>query len=308
MIEILPEVGAIVGYTAGQLAEQKARHDIARNGQALLGAHEEVTVDGADKQSLFRRATASLALMGAITGFAAAEAAKPATAKIQENPTLVTVIDHSFGTGQNGHVERINDIAGVVINNRTLRVRPMLAHNSSQESVKDEQAIDNDTPYGSPSVRSATSAALDTAYNNSLHGEAPKQLGSEVKRNSGVLVVTDGNSLGSAHSVIEAADEHDNMPIFIANVGQASKAEIKAMQAIAEQTGGQYWQAKHNAQAIASKINKTISPRAIHPERSLSDRLPYALIALTALGTAAGFFRRYRRTLLPNQDASPSSL
>lgn len=287
VIAYIPEIAAITGYAVGQALEQVSRNTIERNRQSLFpgvaGVPEQTPADTQDlsRQSVLQRGLAGLAIIGALAGYSLAEGFTPAD-KPKEAPTALTIVaDHSYVTQQDNSVRKINALVASVADGK-VKASVLVAHNASYSAIKSDE-LDQDQPFGPPSLKETTQVALNNA-NSQATGE---------KASAGVLVVTDGNSVGSVKSVTKEARSQGDVPILIANVGDANGSIVQSLKDIAKATKGEYWDASKQPSGAAERIKDRIKPHAILEQTTDSgDKNKFKIIGVVSLLLGGLQFRR----------------
>ena len=299
MIEIIPEVAAAGGYLAGQVAEKIAESHVLQNRTALIGAHSGVE---GNRSGMLHRATARLALIGAIAGFSFGEATVPHTSSRSQEPVMALAVDHSYATGAyaDNSVGRINKISDGVTGSPNLRSQIFLASTGDYDALPRGTKIDNRIPIGSSSsISHAVPKAIDSAYDSStaVHSNA---FGSSEQRAAATLVITDDNAIGSSvESTVQQARADGNEPVYIVNVGQNNDSTARDLQSVAKLTGGRYWYVpkSQNSTSIVDSIRSDIIPHPVVEKQDNSDKYPWLVSGVAALALGAvQFVRRKRET------------
>lgn len=297
MSEVLGEINiyaaTAIGYIAGQGLDLLALRHIAQNREAAIPGHENIQANK-DRSNLIRRSVASLALLGAAAGFCFAESANTSTTTELKPATLVVVADRSFGTSLDGSSNSIMESVKLVNETPRVNITDIAAQYSSSK-VETPKEMEKSPPYGQPSTDQAVSSAFNIALSHSSK-VVSNQLGQKAEENAGILVLTDGNTIGSPASI--KAEDTTNLPIDIVNYGINNNANAAQLKKIAIETNGQYLSVKSSPNVAIKKLDKAIEPRST--KRTIpGNRWPWIGMGL-ALSTITGkqYFRRRKETAL----------
>ena len=295
--EVLPlaaTAGATAGYAAGRVANYFAeRHaEDRQDGVVEDWNNLEVERDTSLRARVSHNALAKLALVGAMTGFAVGHAVKNHEVEALEPPKLTVLVDHTYAAGRSGNVDKIDKVTQKIAETDNLQVNIKLTHNSHTESASVEE-VKKDTPLGQPVMPQALPQAIKDTYSESSEATT-NRLGPSESRNSGILVVTAGNSVGEPKEVIDKAEANGDMQVFIADVSDKKTKETKNLKEIADETDGKYWQGEGSGDEIAEMIQADIVPEeATYP--SDSERWPWAAAAIFGFGYGIRELRSRRR-------------
>lgn len=280
MIEILsitPQIVAATaaGYGAGQYLEQRARNTIAAERSALTQSHEDVTAESLGKQGFLRRSVATLAIMGATTGFLAGHITSEGNEK-GPSPTGIA-LDNSYAAGLNGGSERVIKIANQFAASDSLQSQAVVAQNGDYAPIKLGD-LSNERPYGPSSIDVAATVSMNTTFGIGAGNQ---------NEAAQVVVVTDGNPIGKVDTIISKAKG----PVNIANVNNSQGEVVKDLKEIANRTDGEYWGPGTNPKDIVSDVENTASKRSTAPAEAPNDNSEWLLASLV-LGAAT--LMRYR--------------
>ncbi|HSW85512.1 MAG TPA: hypothetical protein VLF79_02785 [Candidatus Saccharimonadales bacterium] len=283
---MIPETliaGASAGYVAGQLLEGRALKRV-ENQQAryfeatapALEAETTSTINRIDRMMRWgsRRILTPLALVAASTGGLIGYAARSGETHTKSPAPLEVVVDRSGGTltVDNGQPASLADkLISQLQDIKHVDPHAQVANYGLVQSTSLEQAI-KIPPSGDADLAQATTTALGNAQ--------PK---------GAVVVITNGNSIGSPNSVKE---ESTNTPIFIMNVQKSGSSATSNLRAIAHETGGKYWDAYHSdAGSAVSDIQRAVTPAEVKkPAEGSTDWGIIALSGILMVATA-GLYR-----------------
>lgn len=297
--EVIPYAATVGGAMGGIGLEYLAQHNIIDNQQALAREWGEVHERQANRwRSIARVALGPLMAVGALGGFANGMAWEPDTAVRQVPPQLEVVVDHSAATGLNGGhaAKEISQLSHEFTDKKRVTATAFLARGSEVVSVEISK-VDKDVPFGD--------APLDTAIGNALDRanlDRTKAIRRNHKLGTGVLVLTNGNSIGDPTAVAEKA-ESVPVPLFIVNVeaGKSNQQTTKDLQATAKQTKGQYWDANTtNVTEVAKEVKHQLVPEKVQDTRPNRNPLRVVAAALSA-GTLGLVYKRRREMTLGNE-------
>jgi hypothetical protein len=282
----------IIGYGVGVSLENLALKSIAHNRTAAIPGHEAI---GNNKNRNFlKTALASLALLSAAAGFSIGQGFDSADTVTELNPPTVSlVVDQSIGTYLDGSEGEIEAAFSTSQNNNYAHYIDIAAIDSGYKMETAKQIINN-TPYGQPSVSSAVRGAINIANSHSSNVQS-NHIGSiSHKKNAGILVFTDGNSIGTPASVV--AEDTNKLPVYIVNFG--SNANNTQFKTIASETGGASISVNRTTSVDTQiqKFERFIIPKPVKLKNK-GDQWPWfgLGIGLSAL-TVGRYIRRRKET------------
>lgn len=292
------------GYVSGQIAEQIAIRRAAEKRQPAnetwqLAAEAMATDEITETRTEIlrrgaRRVVAPLALAGASVCLVNTLAWAPASTAIEQTPaTLEIVVDHSGATNiaieGEPVVMQINKVVAEFDDSK-LTTNVTVARSGTQKTVPISE-VSQDLPFGDANMQEATSLALSRTAK-----VMPVSEGDKLKRNAGVLVITNGNTIGDPLTVVtEAVSQYGGelkTPVFIVNVeGDKAGPQItEDLQMIAKASDAKYWDAeKSNLQTVVSDVRETITAREVST-KAKENRLPLRGAGILVFATAAAYF------------------
>lgn len=285
-MRVMYEIAPAIGYLVGQGLETVALNHISQSRQVAIAGHNNLDAVR-DKPGVLSRSVASLALLGAATGFAFAEAAHNGNTVESRQPTLEVAVDQSFGTVLDGTSKPILNVAENVNDNNRIKVVSIAANNSGSQ-VESISTIKSNIPYGQPSIEGALSQALNIA---------DSKLGVKTadKKTAGILVLTDGNSVGDPAAI--KAEDNRNIPVYIVNFGKSDSTPTGQFSSITKETGGKLINESNNPAQVASELAREIHPVPTHTNTN-GDRWPWLGLGVALSGiTVRQYFRRRRETV-----------
>ncbi|HTB48939.1 MAG TPA: hypothetical protein VK712_02555 [Verrucomicrobiae bacterium] len=296
--EIITVAASAASFGAGLAAEHRAVNQAAQKQARLLEAvgpalHEEdVVATMPRREQLTRWASrnllAPLALTAALAGGLEAAGWVSNSLHANQPPALEVVVDRSGATALalDGKPV-IGQIDGLVTQLHGLQ------HVTAQAEVASFGGVSQPEPLKDVKATQATGdAPLGEATGIAL-GRAG--LGAS-KHDAAVVVLTNGNSIGSPKDIAsQEAKAHESTPIFIVNVEGAGSSATSDLRAIAQETGGRYWDAHNSsvktiAQDVQSSLSAGHQEKPVEQPANWTDRI-FGGIALLA---AAGYYRRRR--------------
>ncbi|MGB4758498.1 MAG: hypothetical protein WBP26_00400 [Candidatus Saccharimonadales bacterium] len=287
MIEHIPYVATAVGYSAGVVAEAYVQPAIARQRAAFT---EAMGNTGERDPSVWSRlgsaALGPLAITGAAAAFLLASAWQPAEPVELPKAGIGVVVDRSGGTiqteGEKSPYDTINQSLDTIVESG-VPVRAVIA-GAGEIAVGTTQDAINRQPFGDAPIAQGIANALSDARTG-LEGMG-QQYDPSVE--AGVIVLTNGNSLGDPEQVIKAAGE---APILIANasIQPPSEAAESQFRQIAEATGGEYIAADSITPEKIQEFIQDVQPRVLVPEEksNVAQRVVATGIAALLLLTTA---------------------
>lgn len=294
---------SVVGYAVGYGIERKAVKNAA---EAELEWNQQmgIAAEAAQAEPLPRatryanKMLAPLALSGAVAvGLAAYSFYPDNNATIEKPGVLELVVDHSGATANvvdgDSIVSRIDKIAGQ-FKDTTMHVNVVVAKAGEEKTISlDQLGSAEAAPFGTANLPTITSNAISRAA-----AAVPVNVGDRLQRNAAVFVITNGNSVGNAKSVIaqsqKAYGSTIKTPVFIVNEegADASKEDLAAFKQIAKDTNGQYWSAdKDNLDTVVEQVKEAIVATQT-TGNSAPNKWPLRALSLVAL---AGMYVAYKR-------------
>lgn len=299
----IAELATVAGYGVGLMAEQIASHKAAEK-QARLS--DSAMLSPAAEQGVSTRLSnvahlagryvlAPLALTGAVAagtsalGWTKSEPAKPTT------PGLEVVVDHSGATqldfGAKPAVEQVDGLVRA-IGDRKVKGEALVAGSGTVRSFTFAK-VSKDKPFGDAPLSQATGLALDRA------ARVDASNSTSTKANSGVVVITNGNTIGSSQHLTKTARDNET-PIFIVNVekqGKNNPKKVADLQQIARHTHGRYWAANElNVDKVIKEVTNTLAPETPTAEVPGKDLLK--ILGGLSLIAGIGYFRRRKNYAL----------
>jgi len=267
--EIVTGVGLGIGYVvdrAARLHAQKHEDGIINDYGPIEGMPETSTISRTHRQKLgsfVLRSAGAVLVTGAAFGLAPIAFMNNEAPQSMQKPTLEEVLDLSGQTLEDGSSTKVLTINNAFIGNQKMRINVDLARAGSfQEGNITPAKVDNSNVYwptGAVSLTQATSVSIGEANKNAVIAQSNVIGSHNNSETNAVLVVSDGNSIGSVESVVSEAKELGT-EIFIANVASSDNAIVEELKHIANETGGEYWNASKDTARVAKTIVQAISP------------------------------------------------
>jgi len=298
--EIVAGIAGVAGYVSGIAIEQHAIRQVAKNQANLTGATGlALDLDSSMhpvslRQKTVRTLLAPLILTAGMASATEAYANAPGDL-IQQTPAVLEVIvDHSGATGLNldgkPTVTTINTLATQLTTNK-INGEALVAGSGQVTIVKSEK-ISGDRPFGAAPLDQALTIALGKAQL-----AAKPATGTESKRTSGVVLITNGNSVVGTPGLTAKTNQQtaptyeQQTPVYVVNVERSSlanQATNQALKQIADKTHGKYWNANEtNASTITDNVMASLRPeesrRAPIPNRNL-----FRILGAIGLAAVAG--------------------
>jgi hypothetical protein len=299
-LEHLPAVAAVTGAMAGAALDLVAQHSIAQNREAMnealpdLAEHYEPTRG----RRVIRAVGSVTAAVTSLAFLANANVWAPEAADQVSPPGIELVVDYSGATGiiDDGAAAKTEaEYVGVFGALPDVNVEALVASGGVFETMRPAD-IANETPAGDAPLTEATQSALDKARlvkTEALRENTPKTMG--------IVVLTNGNSIGEPEVVIATANE-TGTPVYVVNVdnGQGDPAVAEGLKTITEKTGGAFWTASTtNSAAVSQEVRGSLEGSLMpEKEQDQSVKLPDRILT-GALGllTVAYVFNRRKRTM-----------
>ena len=262
---------SVVGYAVGYGIERKAVAKAAEN-QSNYNEYMGYAVDQVEDAHVSRAVRlangmlAPLALGAAVAFGLTAYAVTPEANTTIEKPGMIeVVVDHSGATANivDGEpiVAKINKIAGQ-FKDSEMHVNVVVAKAGEATTVTlDQLDSAQAAPFGTANLPQTVREAISRTA-----AAAPIISADSITRNAAVFVITNGNSIGTAKSVIEASEKaygkDSRTPVFIVNEEgtEASKEDLVAFKQIAEETKGAFWNAdKDILDTVVEQVQEAIA-------------------------------------------------
>jgi len=286
-VEYMPYIGAVLGATAGATIDAMAVRKHAQDQEVLATVLGDIARENESSPSLTDRAkrmgAATLFLTGAMAGSFNGLAWQP-SANEGMPPQLGVVVDHSGALRTNEEVlKTVNSITELFAND-SYDATAYVAANGEVKTVEPEKSASLDA-FGDAPLSQAFISALDA--NKQTKSEALK----ESKNQTGIVVITNGNTFGSSDKVIAEATEQEG-PVFIVNIeGETDPARVKEFQLITEKTGGAYFNV---ATGTVDKISKDIEEKLIDSQFKKENSNRWPLRAFASLLSVGALVQGYR--------------
>lgn len=207
--------------------------------------------------------------------------------------TVQVVVDHSGPTTRSFNGQSAYNTENQFITKFDTEINASTNYLSSKLgtfSILSKGQVLKETAYGDANLHDAISSALkqtakvETSY-----------LKEKNNRNTGIVVLTNGNNIGDSKSILDEATAQGKTPIFVVNVRAQNKNQdtVKNLQDIAVKSGGKYWDSKTaDAENIASAVEKTIQPTVEKKAKKHPGAPLYLALAGICLGAGAAQLRR----------------
>ena len=275
--DILYTGTAAAGYIVGQTAHLYLDHKAHAEQRAIFN-----TLDAADRMlnptnytqtpdrkgrigRFIAHAVAAEAIMLGVAGGATAMALSQ-EGGTHVMPHVEIVIDHSGPTVNAVHgkptYDEINSVASQFAADKEAEANAIVTNVGSYTRMSVTDAI-KAPALGDQDMSHATSLALQNAAQLNI------QVGA-TKRNAAVVVITNGDSIGTKDAVEKAAaintdQGQSHTPVFIVNAqGKDTKSPqvVKDLAGIAAATGGQYWDGDPSnldlVKGVSAKVKESI--------------------------------------------------
>jgi hypothetical protein len=239
-------------------------------------------------------ASAGVALIGIPIGYAIGQTWEDAPSTKTQPAALNIVVDHSgaTSTGENPVIDSINE-AVEQFATQDIESKAIVASGGNVAVVEVEDVAAKPASGDAP-LAQALQLAIDTSAG--LHKKA---IWVGKQPITGTVVLTNGNSIGDSEIVTTNAGGE---PIFVINIENSAKnpGVSEGLKAIAENTGGQYWDIEATAD---EDVTKEISD-AIVDARTEDDGAPIdwakRICATALLGLFVPAYKRTKRESLAN--------
>ncbi len=300
--ETIAVAASLTGYAVGVGAEQIAQHKAAQKQARLseaagmaLAQETDSNRDSAVRRRLGRSVLAPLALTLGVAAGVEAYAFAPTEQPAPQAAGLEVVVDHSGATnlalGQTPVRSKIDSLVDQFSKHRVQG--SALVAGSGRVRKMPFSAVKNDTPFGDAPLEQATSLAIDNA--STTQGKESKE-----GKSTGVLVITNGNSIGKPRA-LEATASQNKTPIFIFNVEKSSQSNqtvAAQLRRVAHASRGHYWSAnEHNVSRVADRVSATLAPAEPSPLPD-NDKLILKILGAASLIAAAKYFSRRKNYAL----------
>lgn len=290
--QAIPYAATAVGAGVGVAVEAMAQHHVAPLRHRLSDEWGPV-VDQHTPGRLVRLGgmlIGPLVAVGTLSGLANGVIWQPESTQTDIPPQLEVVVDHSGATALNTGTaaNEIGKLTSLFATQTKLETNAFVAGNGYVKEVKIKD-VSKDVPFGDAPLEQAMQSALDKASLN-------QSKTTTASHNSGVLVITNGNSMG-APSVVVSEARAANVPVFVVNVeaGQADQQTTANLKLVASQTGAKYWDANtHNFNPVAGEIKKTIVSEQVKNDHNSGDN-KWPLKAFAGAVTVGAFGIVYKR-------------
>lgn len=304
-VVISPELlsaGATAGYVAGTMAENLALRIFDKNALPALqienAGKSELERSSLPRNSLSRKLVSTLGGLCAAGAFCGLQAVGSVESPAQPS-TLQVVLDRS-------HPISLPDSDGVPQKREEALVTSFM-NTSTATKVEYITSYLGRNEYAAPKqiLASATAGEVKLADAISLAGSRTLTAGSSYDfsskknhRTAGIVVVSNGNTIGSVKEAVAMSKAQGGTPISVVNIrANATNPRIeKDMKQLAAGTGGSYWTAKDTAypDKIRDTIIGNIKPSATPDTYSNGLRVLYSVLSLASLGLAAAGFSRIK--------------
>lgn len=292
-LEHLPVVTAAAGYVAGTVMDIHSQHRIQENRLALTETLGEIGVAAQPNvvKRIGRAAVSITALATAATaGFAGYAWQAEAPAEVQP-PIVEIVADASAATAilDGGEpAKQINIFAQAIEDQDSIETEALITRLGTVTIGTVEQ-ISQEAPSGASVMDQATQTAIDQAMkvkSESISGESQK--------NVGVVVLTNGNSIGAPESIVAKA-QLTQTPVYVVNVeqGEGNPQTIEALKSVATQTGGQYWtSAEADPTVAAEQVASNLNSIKTEDKQEKQPNWPMRIASLASLVIGPLAYRR----------------
>lgn len=270
--QFIPEaIGFGAGYLSGVALDQLSVRRASADVKPLVAAwsietpeSQKLTASKRERLAhvLGRVSPAAALSLGLTVAFGTA-AFVPLESTVVKPATIELVVDHSGATeisfGNQGPVlPEINQVATAFTSSNRINSNAFVASFGSV-TEKNVSAVD--------SLSASGNAPLDTALSNALDQTAIIKSGNK-SESAAVVVITNGNSVGSVQSVVEQSNQQGKTPVYVVNVEGSkvtSAQNISSFEQIAKRTDGKYWSANSaNISAVTSDVEQTLTPEHKH--------------------------------------------
>lgn len=266
-VENLALAGAGIGAAIGAAGEVYSQYRLAREARSFTQVSGDLITPPTTMQRVGRAATSTLIIYGTFIGFFNGDAwANPPQQVKTVEPAIGVVVDHSGATldGEVPAIEQIDSvIKGMVSTGIDLNV--LVADSGEIKPVKPAD-VSSEEPFGD--------ARLDLGLQTALNSVATQRTAvtDELPKSNALVVLTNGNGIGDVGVVTQRAKDIGT-PVSIVNVESSVQdpAVQQQLQAVAEQTGGAYWNiSSADGSEIAQEIAKELVDQQL-PEKTHGD-------------------------------------
>lgn len=292
VLENLPYIAGSAGYVAGSIMDSRidARltREITEQRQPIVDEYARLLPENESGSDHDRksRVLGSAAVIGAFIGLTGGLVWQYNAPPEAEQPSVELVIDYSGATGSTSDGEAPVETTNKVVSMFAERdgddfdVRAFVAR-SGDDNEYEPKDVFKLTPFGEAPLERALNSAL-----NQITVTTQETLTEQEDSGSAIVVVTHGNTVGSSTSIAERAQE--KTPVFIVNVEEGiSEASQASLEAVAEATGGEYWNADEDniVEEVAAVIKDMEPPKQeLDPAHGLGERILAGVFA--GLGVA----------------------
>ena len=218
--EIIPVVlaaSAATGYALGTAADFFAQYKHDQTARPINETLPNAVPEHSSRRSANRMVSVIGGLgmaTGVFLGLAVEGQPQPTQAA-----TVETVVDRSGGTTKSysgeSALDRENAFIKRLSSNSKIKTE-FLSSKLDDFSILNAEQVLKETPYGGANLLSAVNAAL-----KKTSGVNSSYVNNKNSRNTGIVVLTNGNSIGKTQNVpglVKAAAEQGQTPIFVVNV------------------------------------------------------------------------------------------
>jgi len=307
--QYIPEVVGLASYAFGVKVDNIANRKANADRQALI---EEWGLDKAQSEPsriersvrTFDKYASYVALSLGVTAFLTTAIFVPIKESKDIKPAAIeVVVDHSGATGLKiGDAKplapEIDQIANDFVSNSHIVSNAFVASFSSVTETNVSK-VDSMTPSGD--------APLDTALENALNVTGLDEQGKKTK-SAAVVVITNGNYIGSPSAVISESKAQGYTPVYVVNVegAQATSSQyISDYKQIVSGTKAKhaYWNANsQNINTVAAEVENTLTP-AVHEQSKSNPNQDLFIIGALFSGLAfVQAFRSRRRGVVQSNN------
>ena len=310
--QYLPEAVGLASYAIGVKVDNIANRKANADRQALI---EEWGLDDPQVQlsepsriersvRFFDRYASYVALSLGVTAFLTTAIFVHITESKDVKPAAIeVVVDHSGATGLRiGSAQpiapEIDQIADDFVSNSHIVSNAFVASFSSVTETNVSK-VDSMAPSGD--------APLDTALVSALNATGLDKEGKKTKSDS-VVVITNGNYIGSPSAVISESKAQGYTPVYVVNVegAQATSTQyISEYEQIVSGTKAKhpYWNANSkNINTVAQEVENTLTPAEHEQNKSNPNRNLFIFGALFSGLAFTQAFRSRRRGVVQSNN------
>jgi hypothetical protein len=220
----------------------------------------------------FNKFTPGVALALGLTASSAVAAFAPLESASIKPASIEVVVDHSGATGLSIDgsapvLPTINKLASAFVSSHVINSEAFVASFNSVTEAKVSN-VNSMTVSGY--------APLEAALSNAFERTALIKNGNKSK-DAAVVVITNGNTIGSSQAINAESKKQGNTPVYIVNVEGSkttSPQDVSEFKTISKETHAKFWAANEtNVNTVVSEVEKALTPEhkisQMNPDKDL---------------------------------------